>query len=402
MSSEHPVQSNDDLRVIVKRVSDKVKQLFGREEDPCVVVSPYRMNPLGAHVDHQGGSVLARTIDQYTVLAFYPLQSRRIVLHSYSGQGADEATAFEIGKNESDKNWERYAMASAASVDSAKPLSNGFSGLVFGSLVGAGLSSSASVILAYICALTHSNKLYFDNVEMVELARRVENDYMGLNNGIQDQMSVVFGQSDALSMLKMSSVTAEYLPDAATVDEVCWVVCYSGYSRELVSSGFNDRVAECREAAVLLDSSASILGDVSPELRTVENLAKLPEHLQLRAKHVYSEMDRVQRGGDAWRNGDWGAFGQLMNESCASSIYQYQCGSEPMIDLHNIALQQPKVYGSRFGGGGYGGCLMMLASRQYANDIMQSVMSEYLRKHPEKRNIARAFIAKAEGQVRIL
>lgn len=395
-------QANSELQSNIAFVTQKIKTLFGRADEPAVVVSPYRINPLGAHIDHQGSSVLARTIDQYTILAFYPLNSSRIVLHCDNGEKADTAAAFDIGNNDSEENWIRYAMASASSVAGLSPNINGFSGLVYGSLVGAGLSSSASVILAYIGGLAHVNEIKLTNAELVELARQVENEYMGLNNGIQDQMSIVFGRDNALSLLHMESTTATYIDDPANINEVCWVICYSGFSRELVSSGFNDRVRECREAATLLDASAEHLGQVGTEYRSENHIANLPAHLGRRVKHVYGETLRVTQGCTAWQAGNWTEFGQLMNQSCHSSISNYECGSEAMIDLHNIALEQPAIYGSRFGGGGYGGCLNMLVQREKAESVKEQVLEQFVERYPEKRDVAKSFIASAENNARLI
>jgi len=396
-----PNSGEPDLKALLNRMSEKVKTCFGRTDEPEIVVSPYRMNPLGAHIDHQGGSVLARTIDQYTLLAFYPHDKARIVLHCDMGESSDKVAEFDIGSAVTEENWVRYAMASANSVAANQPGIKGFSGLVFGSLVGAGLSSSASVILAYLSGLAHVNSMHLTSAELVELARQVENEHMGLNNGLQDQMSVVFGQRHSLSLLHMDTVTATYIPDPATIGQVCWVICYSGFSRELVSSGFNERVRECRAAANLLDDSATHLGEVAMTFRSKEHIATLPTELGRRATHVYSEMQRVEKGCEAWRSGDWSGFGELMNQSCHSSIANYECGSEAMIELHNIALQQPGVFGSRFGGGGYGGCLMMLVDKNQADKVKADVLQAFLLRFPEKTNIAKSFIAHAENNARL-
>lgn len=395
------VVTEKELHELVTYVTDKVKRLFGREDEPCVVVSPYRFNPLGAHVDHQGGAVLGRTLNQYTILAFYPLDTSRVVLHCDAGDSADKAAAFDIGTTASDQNWARYAMASASAFMAFLPQVKGFSGLVYGSLLGAGLSSSASVILAYLTALASVNQLTLSKAEQIELVRQVENDHMGLNNGLQDQMSIVLGREHAMSLLNMESITATYIKNPGNIDEVRWVLCYSGFDRELVSSGFNDRVRECREAASLLDSSADHLGEVSLENRIEKNIESLPAHLGRRAMHVYGEMDRVSKGAAAWGVGDWPLFGELMNQSCQSSIVNYECGSDPMVELRNIALTQSGVYGSRFSGGGYGGCLIMLVKKASVDTVKKEVLDAFLARYPEKRDVAKTFVGKAEKNVRL-
>lgn len=375
-----------------------------RNDSPQVVVSPYRINPLGAHVDHQGGQVLSRTLDQYTILVFWPNRdSHSINLYSDS-QGVTKSTQFETGlvDNKAD-NWVRYAQAACAALDTHSKIDIGFSGFVTGTLVGAGLSSSASVVLAYLYALAACNNLSLTDRLAIELARQVENNHLGLNNGIQDQMSIVFGNSRAMSLLNMDTVSVEYINDPSTASAVSWVICYSGFDRALVGSSYNTRVAECQQAAAKLNADASRLGDLDREpfdANLIHALAALSPALALRARHYFTETQRVELGAQAWARGEWAVFGDLMNASCHSSINHYECGSAPLIALHEIAKRTGGVYGSRFGGGGYGGCLIMLVESSKAQGIADAVLKEYKHSHPEQAT-ARAFIAQTENSVRV-
>ncbi|MBX2885743.1 MAG: hypothetical protein KTR32_37650 [Granulosicoccus sp.] len=398
---------NPRLQGLLQRCAESARARFGKTAPIDVVVSPYRFNPLGAHVDHQGGSVLARTIDQYTLLPFLANEnSDRITLSANPGWAVSEAS-FTAGDLDATENWIRYAQASARALKEQLPSHSqgigGYQGQVEGTLVGAGLSSSASVVLAYLMAMAHSAGLSLTRKDLVELSRQVENNYLGLNNGIQDQMSIVFGQTDALSLLDMNKVAASAVPDAATVNEICWIICYSGFSRELINSGFNTRVAECREAAkslgALQRTDATILGDLKRH-QALEQLSKIEPLLQLRALHFFSETERVEQGCRAWSTGSWVDFGQLMNASCHSSITQYESGSQALIDLHEIASATSGVYGSRFGGGGYGGCLIALTDRRVASDAQSSILESYRKRYPEKDN-AHIFIANSESCVRL-
>ncbi len=390
------------LQPLVEQAVESAKSRYQRLDTPQVVVSPYRFNPMGAHIDHQGGEVMARTIDQYTVLAFYPAERNVITLRHSLAEQENSECVFTVGDRDASANWVRYAQASMLCLSSHAPVVNGISGVVLGTLVSAGLSSSASVILAYLSALAFVNDITLSSAELVELCRQVENEHMGLNNGIQDQMSVAFGQVDALSILDVNTSSARYIPNHASTTDVSWVLCYSGFSRELVSSGFNDRVRECKEAAALLDGSVQRLGDVPLDKRMQSQLDELPAHLARRAKHVYSEMARVQEGAQAWEQGLWQVFGDLMNASCKSSIEDYECGSEPMVVLHRLAQSHQHVFGSRFSGGGYGGCLLMLVPAPQALLVCKEILAGFVAEYPEKEGIAKAFIAHPEASVRVL
>jgi len=393
---------NPDLNVLVQQISADACSKFNRKTAPPVVVSPYRFNPLGAHVDHQGGQVMARTLNHYTLLAFWENRnSTAIHIKSDQSQWKDNEATFTIGDTSSETSWIRYAQAATAALAKSYSLKHGISGLVRGTMVGAGLSSSSSVILAYLTALARANSVTLSDLEIIEIARQVENEYMGLNNGIQDQMSIVYGNANALSLLNVQSGMVEHIQDPVNVGEISWVVCYSGFSRELISSNFNTRVSECREAAVALNGQATILSDVG-ELQ-VDNPAidKLPTALANRARHFFSETRRVSNGAKAWADGDFEQFGQLMNDSCESSIKQYECGSQPLIDLHGFAKDTDGVLGSRFSGGGYGGCLVALCKHQSGDAIARQLEQAFIDRYPEKKDLAYAFVARAEEGIRI-
>jgi len=373
----------------------------GRTDNPSTVVSPYRFNPLGAHIDHQGGSVLARCLNQYTVLCFWPMQTEHCKVHACL-QGAWEVTRFAPGEMQDEYGWDSMARASAAALSQMHDIEYGMEAVVSGTLISGGLSSSASVILAYLTAMADVNNIELSAIDLVELSRQVENDYRGLNNGIQDQMSIAFGQKNHLALLDVHDIRAELVPDPASVSDVCFLMCYSGVSRDLGGSPFNTRVAECQQAARLLHAGAEHLGQVPAAARTVEDIDNLPLNLARRARHVYSEMARVDAGVEAWRVGDWRQFGQLMNESCQSSIEDYESGSEWLIALHDIARKLPGVYGNRFSGGGYGGCLFMLVDKADIHSIADALLVQYLACYPDKKGLARVVIADSESTVRIL
>lgn len=375
-------------------------------------IAPYRICPIGAHVDHQGGAVLGKSIALYSVLSFHPTFSQNgetdktIRLH-YNLTEAPEfnnESSFEIGKVVSGNGWSKYAEAAAAALNAHTPIKYGITGVVTGSLIGAGLSSSASVILAYIAALCDINEIKLNKAEQVELVRRVENEFMGLNNGIQDQTAITYGRRDALNHLDSKTGEVQYVEAEAvssTPSKPCWIIAYSGFSRMLVGSGFNTRVDECRQAAKRLDPSAKILSDV-PEALFERKKSSLPAPLDRRASHYYSEQRRVAAGRAAWKAGDWERFGTLMNQSCQSSIHQYESGSPPLIDLSLIAASIDGVYGARFSGGGYGGCVVALAKPEAATAITAEITEKYLEKYPEKEGIAMSFVTAPEDGIRVI
>jgi galactokinase len=336
------------------------------------IFSPYRICPIGAHVDHQGGVVLGRTLNIGTTLEYEPADSSEI--HVSSDQLG--VTRFTIGDLET-SHWARYAQAAARVLKSRR----GLRAHVNGSLVGSGLSSSASVGLAYIKALADVNDIDLSKEQLVHLDYELEHDQLGLQNGILDPLTIVYGQRDALLFMDTLTASVTAIPDAPSSDSA-WIVAYSGVSRELTKSGFNVRVEECKQAAALLRDEAKILSDVPCEMFE-ERKMTLPENLRKRAEHFFGETDRVRRGAKLWREANLEQFGQLMNESCHSSIANYESGSDILIELHELASSTSGIYGNRFSGGGYGGCVVALAKRDSAEYACTEIAERFRAKHPD-------------------
>ena len=334
--------------------------------------SPYRLCPIGAHIDHQGGAVLGRTINLGTTLEYAPLDAHEIQITS--DQFGD--TKFVIG--ELDKaHWARYAQAAARVLK----IKHGMQAHVSGSLIGAGLSSSASVGLAFLKAFADVNNIELTNEQLVQLDYQLEHDELGLQNGLLDPLSIVYGKRNTL--LFMDTLTASVSPILDPLPSgFAWVVAYSGISRELTKSGFNVRVEECHQAAAELLPNAKILCDVPQEIFEDRKM-RLPKNLRKRATHFFTEVDRVHAGAKAWQEANLEVFGLLMNESCESSIRNYESGSDILIELHELVSGTDCVYGSRFSGGGYGGCVVALVQRVAADNICAYIQETFSSRHSD-------------------
>ena len=335
--------------------------------------SPYRICPIGAHIDHQGGPVLGRTLDIGTTVEYEPLDSKKIVIRSNHFGEAN----FHPGDLDRD-HWSRYAQAAARVLPGLK---RGLLIHVYGTLVGSGLSSSASVGLAYLKALADVNEIELTDEQLVQLEYRLEHDELNLQIGLLDPLTIVFGKKDAL--LYMDTIIASVTPvhDPAPPD-FAWIVAYSGVSRELTKSGFNGRVDECLQAAASLKDGANKLSDIPPGMFE-EKKGTLPVPLRNRATHFFGEVERVQQGAAAWKAGNLEFFGRLMDRSCESSINNYESGSRILVELHELVSSTKGVYGSRFSGGGYGGCVVALADREPAEAACAEIMENFSARHPD-------------------
>ena len=381
---------------------------YEREIEPeqvSVIASPYRICPLGAHIDHQGGPVLGMTINACSLMAFYQSSEPTVTLKSKNYPGKVSFHLDDIGES-TGSFWGVYPRAAALALKERYTLKNGIVGLLDGMLPGCGLSSSASVLLAYIHGLAAANGLQLAPWEYVQLTRRAENKYIGLNNGILDQSSIVFGRKGHLLHIDTVEQQVTELADQCGEEHYRFIVAYSGYSRELTTSGYNSRVDECRRAARSLcrlagAPEADILSAVEPSVFE-QFSGELEEPIRRRATHFFSESKRVADGLQAWRAGDIRNFGRLMNESCTSSIEQYECGVPAVCDLQQIVSAAEGVYGSRFMGGGFGGCVVGLVKSSHAAMAAEDIQATYRQLHPEVSEQAAVYLARSDDGVRFL
>jgi galacturonokinase len=389
---------------------EKLISLFSEDEDVHaktirVIASPYRICPLGAHIDHQGGSVLGMTINAFTLMAFIPAKNGVVRLRSRNYPGTVTFDIADIAES-TGSFWGVYPRAAVLALQEKYNIKHGISGLVDGMLPGCGLSSSASVLLAYLHALADVNSLEIEPWEFVQLTHQAEKKYIGLNNGILDQTSIVFGKKGYLLHIDTVGEKVTYLAEGLGEDNYRIIVAFSGHSRELTTSGYNSRVDECRMAAQKLSQLA---GRVPSELLSgvaQEDFNRFGDELETnlakRSKHYFSESQRVTDGVLAWQRNSIEEFGRLMNESCRSSMEQYECGIQPICDLQQIVSSTEGVLGSRFMGGGFGGCVVGLVQPDHAAVAINNIRDSYQKLHPEVGEQANVYLARSSDGVRFI
>ena len=356
--------------------------------DIRLVHSPYRICPIGAHIDHQLGCVLGMPIDRGVSLVFAPNQDRRVRLRSLD---FSEEVSFSLDDVPARKNgdWGNYPRVAASALGGEHPLSLGFDAVLGGSLPIGGLSSSAAVGIAYLMALADVNRLTLSHDDLIELDRYIENVYLGLNNGILDQSTILAGQRGGLLYIDCLTRKRRVITSLEDMHPFDILVVFSGVSQPLVATGYNQRVAECEDAARRLLEFAGETIPVRPKLRHVSRMAyesyrsSLPTSMRLRAAHFFSETERVSEGIAAWTSGDVVKFGDLMNASGRSSIDNYECGSPPLIALFEILCEAPGVFGTRFSGAGFRGACVAFVDPAHREEIEDRVRNRYIGRFPD-------------------
>ena len=215
-----------------------------------------------------------------------------------------------------------------------------------------------------------------DGVERAQIGKRTENEWIGLQSGIMDQMISALGERDHALLVDCRDYTTTPIPLPAAVRIV---VCDSKQSRQLAHSAYNQRRSECETAVQLLQAalpSIQTLRDVS-EAQLAAHAALLPPVIGQRARHVISENARVLQGVAALRRGDLLTFGRLMNEAHRSLRDDYAVSSVALDTLVAAAQAVPGVYGSRLTGAGFGGCTVSLVAPDAVETFRHAVSAAY-------------------------
>jgi len=354
------------------------------------IFSPYRVCPLGAHVDHQHGLVSGFAIDKGVELWFVPSENSLVDMRSLTFQGEvlfDLKTPTVLKMND----WGDYIRGAVYALKKRFRLRTGVKGVIKGSLPIGGLSSSAAVLVAYVMALSEVNGIDLTQMEIIRIASEAEREYVGLNNGILDQACVVLSKKDNLLYLDTDTNDYLLLPIPNEMPEFEVGIIFSGLTRSLISSDYNLRVSECQVAAwnmlaakkqALQSLSKTFLRDV-PESYFHETKDSFPERFRKRAAHFYAECSRVKQGVNAWQKGDIHAFGQLIFDSCESSINLYECGSPELIAIYQMMRETDGIYGGRFSGAGFKGACICLLDPAKKEAIENAITSKYLKQFPQ-------------------
>lgn len=371
-----------------ERMKEYHKSFFGSRDDEIEWVdSPYRICPLGAHVDHQLGLVLGMTIDRGILVAFTPNSEGLVRIRSLNFPGKIEFPIADVPPKTG--HWADYARGAVFALNGYAELKRGIDAVISGNMPIGGLSSSAAVGVAYLLALEHVNELDLSDKDNIRLDQIIENDYIGLNNGILDQSTILLSSPLPNSLMFLDCKTSEHeIIRPEKMQDFSIVVVHSGINEVLIDTGYNNRVAECHEAAkTILKFAGKVVPEKELKLRNVEAdlfwqyRDKLPEVLRKRATHFYTEVERVRKGVSAWKTGDLTAFGKLIVESGKSSIENYECGVPELIKIYEILNSIDGVYGARFSGAGFrGACIGLVDS---SVETQKAIRNEIAKRYPK-------------------
>jgi len=241
---------------------------------------------------------------------------------------------------------------------------------------GSGLSSSASVEMAFVIAWQTLGGWTLPPMRLALLAQQAEVEYVGVKSGIMDQFASACGVEGKLLLLDCRSLEWKTLP---LPESVSIVIADTSVRRKLTSGEYNNRRAACEEAVRLLQQDLPTirsLRDVSVEDFN-RSAIKLPAEVRRRARHVVEEIERTKQAEALLEAGNVLRFGELMNECHISLRDLYEVSCPELETMTRIARSIEGCYGARLTGAGFGGCTVNLVARESANDFTRSLAKQY-------------------------
>lgn len=329
--------------------------------------APGRVEWLGNHTDYNAGLVLGVGLDVGASVTACPRPDRRLVIHAVELDETCECPLDALQPLEPG-SWANYVIGVAAGFMSRGAVPCGLDLEVSSTVpIGAGLSSSAALECATARALQQAWGTSFADMELARIGQEAEHKFAGVRCGLLDQVTSLCARREHAVFLDCRSLRVESVsvPPAAR-----FVIVQSGVKHALADGAYNERRAECEEAARLLGVGA--LRDATGEMLDKAERAGILSGLPLkRARHVVGENTRVAAALEALRAGDLSSVGRLMNDSHESSRSFFENSCEELDFLCAVARETPGCLGARLTGGGFGGAILALVPAPQAGEFSQ-------------------------------
>lgn len=360
---------------------EEFKARFPRAGKVQAVRAPGRVNLLGEHTDYNQGFVFPMAIDAGIQIAGELNGTGRVNLYSLNYAAKESFLLEEITPSKSN-TWVNYIKGVVWQFQKLGLQPQGADLVIQGNVPqGAGLSSSAALEVAAALLLDALHGWGLGAVDLVKLAQKAENEFVGVACGIMDQFASMLGQKDHALFLDCRSLEYEAVPLPLEKQGYAVAVVNSGVRRGLAGSEYNTRRQQCEEAVQRLQNElpgVESLRDVS--LVDLSLVNQLPDPLARRARHVVMENARVQQGVTALKAGELEEFGRLLTASHKSLRDDYEVSCTELDLLVELALEVPGVLGSRMTGAGFGGCTIALVPQTSLPAFEKTVSEEYQRR----------------------
>jgi galactokinase len=358
---------------LIESVKTSFTQIFGY--DPSYLIqAPGRVNLMGEHTDYNEGFVLPCAINYQTVVAAAKRDDNlvRVVSVDYSNATDEFDLDQEITSNPN-AMWANYIRGVVKClISNGYPL-QGVDIAVSGNVPqGAGLSSSAALEVVIGQTFKQILGLNISQEKIALIGQQAENEFVGCNCGIMDQMISAQGRENHALLLDCRSLETELI---SMPENMAVIIINSNKKRGLVDSEYNTRRQQCEEAARLFNVRA--LRDVTIE-QFNEKVSELDDTVAKRARHVITENARTIEMAKAMSNRDMARIGELMAQSHASMRDDFDITVEEIDTLVTIVKHVLGDQGGvRMTGGGFGGCIVALVPLALVDDVITAVEAKY-------------------------
>ncbi len=342
---------------------------FGQGPE-CVSMAPARINLIGEHTDYNDGFVFPVAIDRCLMVA-----ARRVdgASHLYSRQTRDgesfRAASVVPGIL---RGWTRYAAGVAWALHRNGKNVSDLDAYVDSNIpMGSGVSSSAALELAFGVIWNNLGRLGLANENLAHIGKQCENQFVGVNCGIMDQMAVAMGREGHAMFLDTRSLEIEYVAIPA---ELVIVLCDTKTPRSLSGSAYNERRSQCEEAARALGVEKLRDADFAMLEHAKDQMS---ETVYRRARHVISENERCLAFRAALGEGNLDELGLLMRASHESLRDDYEVSSPALDAMADAAKAAKGSVGARMTGAGFGGACVALVQRECADAFCAETAASY-------------------------
>jgi galactokinase len=311
--------------------------------------APGRVNLIGEHTDYNEGLALPFAISEGVTVRAEAIAGDRVQAVALDLNKHDE---FELASPPAGRGWRAFVRGAVGELQNAGTPVRAARVEISGDVPrGGGLSSSAALEVALTLALIAlADVAEPDRVELAKLCSRIENDWVGAQTGLLDQLASLLGEDD--HALRIDFRSLQITPVPLDLGEFKLVTLHSGDRHSNAGSGYNDRRRECALASEELRVSS--LRDA-----TLEAAASLPAPLDRRAKHIITENQRVDDAVAALERRDMDELGRLLDASHASLRDCFEV-STPAVERAVEKLRDAGALGARIIGGGFGGHVLGL------------------------------------------
>ncbi len=326
--------------------------------------APGRINIIGEHTDYNLGYVLPAALNLRSYFFLSRRMDDKVSIWAENFKEKEEFSLSEISFTE-DGRWVNYIKGILWALEEKGFELRGVNGLIWGNVpLEAGLSSSAALEVSVVHGLHALFKLDIEPLEMVKIARKAENEFVGVQCGIMDQFISVFGQESKALFLDCETLDYELFPLRMIEEGLRIVVYETGVRRELASSEYNKRRQESSQALEVLKKS----GVRKYKEATLEKLEGMKNEMNdvvfRRARHVISENQRVKDAVQALEKDDFSRLGDLIFQSHESLRDDYEVSCPELDLLYEVAQEFPDCFGARLTGAGFGGSGIALVKKE--------------------------------------